>query len=1110
MDEFRQLAPGLYETIIDAGLQSALEHYGERAVQHAVDTPDFPYVVSKYVAGRVQDALAQSDDAEKFELTDRILQVLDDFGGRNAEPQAAQNRSDAAYARGLVVQGNAAQMLTEIKNSPKVPALVRPETPLNDAALLTNAEHDPSIQAELAKELPSAQRVDALIAFIKWTGIRTIATELADLRARGVPLRIITTTYTGATERRALDRLVREFGAQVKISYRTRSTRLHAKAWLIHRNTGFHTAFVGSSNLSAAAMQDGLEWNVRLARASTPSVFAKFETTFNSYWESPAFETYDPDRDAARLDAALAQARWFGKPGADGVLGLNGSEGGTAGALVGPDGQPVSALNFTALDIRPYPYQQVMLDELAYERSKGHHQNLVVAATGTGKTVVAALDYRNLRTDFEREHGRLPRTLFVAHRDEILKQSMRTFRDVVKSSKVIWSTSTGGRLADLDEGTFHRYDSIAFASIQSLHEKALGEIGRDFFDIVIIDEFHHAEARTYRRVMEHFKARELVALTATPERGDGVNVALEFFGGRVATELRLWDALEEGLLSPFHYFVSFDGTDLSGVKMRGGDYVTSELSNVLTGNDARVRMIVAAMQDKIIDPSTMRAMCFCVDINHARYMAESFRKFGFRAEYVTSRESSMPREDALHALKNGEIQIICSVDIFNEGVDVPDIDTVLMLRPTQSSTIFLQQLGRGLRLSDSKSVLTVLDFVGNQNEDFRFDLKLQALTGTSRRNLTKAVESGFGHLPAGSQIILEEKPQQVVLKSIRQSLRITTPKLPSEIRRTAESVGVGDVRDYQLTDYLHDAQRDLADIYSRGAYAGRPVSWRRLRHWAHTGSDAAADGFEDVRARLRALAHVADPERIDTYLRLVSEPNLRYDVLSAREKLYAHMLMYSFWPQGARDGEKFRSVDYALQVLRATPGLTDELTQMFRAASDRAKRLYEAPAGALGVLSPLKVGAKYSREELLAGLGQGFEFGDLVPGHVREGVKYCRRTNTDALLVTLVKSEADFSPNTLYRDYALSPTLFHWESQSRTSPESETGKRYRGLTDKPSNIALFVRERKRDDLGEGAAYTFAGPAAFKDTRGSKPMQITWELAHPLPPELYVAARAVAS
>lgn len=1072
MGESENLKAGLYETVIDASLLREIQLLGDRAVTGAVDKADFPYVLAHYLGKRLESSFERQSAKERIALANEVLRAINRFDqlDTSAEP--------------LIIEKEKAKVLQEVKHRAHQQKTLRPLTPLNDSALLTNTGHDPSLQVELSHEFESADRVDAIIAFIKKTGIRTIEKQLARLKARNVPIRIITTTYTGTTERETLDQLVREYGATVKINYNSRTTRLHAKAWLIHRDTGFDTAFVGSSNLSASAFVSGLEWNVRLSKSTTPAVFKKFESTFDGYWGSPSFETYDPDRDADRLDQALEDAR-------------------------GRRSQSDRDYDFTALDIRPYPYQQVMLDELEYEREHGRHQNLVVAATGTGKTVVAALDYKRLIDRLESELQRRPRTLFVAHRDEILDQSARTFRDVIKSGKIVWSTSEGYRLSTLTEARMADFDNIAFASIQSLHGEALENFAPDFFDVIIIDEFHHAEAKSYRRLMDHFEPIELVGLTATPERGDGINVAQEFFGGRVATELRLWDALEEQLLSPFHYFVNYDGTDLSSVEMRGGDYVTSELSNVLTGNDARVNLIVQAMRDKIPDLNSMRALCFCVDIKHAKYMSKSFNKYGLKAEYVTSRESSMERDEALKALKNGRIQILCSVDIFNEGVDVPAVDTVLMLRPTQSSTIFLQQLGRGLRPAEGKTVLTVLDFVGNQNKNFRFDGKLHALTGTSRRELQKAVENGFGYLPAGCQIVLEEKTQQIVLQSIKDNLNITTNKLPAEIRRTATATSVDSILDYQLIDYLDDSSRELAGIYGRSPYGKRPVSWKRLLHWAATGTDTQPDELEDVRRRFKALCRVADRERVDAYTRLLVTPNLRYETMSPFDKVYAHMLMYTIWPQGKRNDEQLPSVDFALDVLRSDPEVVDEIRQIFNAVQVRNKHLFTKPEGPLG-LTPLRVGADYTREELLAALGQGYEFNDQAPGGVREGVKYCHRTNTDALLVTLVKSEADFSPNTLYRDYAINETLFHWESQSTTGPDSKAGRRYQGLTDTPSNIALFIREAKTNEFGGGAAYTFAGPAHFLETRGSRPMQVTWELEHPLPPELYLAARAVSS
>ncbi len=400
----------------------------------------------------------------------------------------------------------------------------RPATPLNDAALLTNSHGEPSLAGELRAELHSADRVDLLCAFIMVRGLRLLAPELTAIAEAGVPLRVVTTTYLGGTEREALDRLVREYGAEVRVQYDAARTRLHAKAWLFERETGFHTAYVGSSNLSTSALLEGVEWNVRLSQQATPSLMAKFRATFETYWNSNDFQLYDPDLHRDQLDDALLEAS--GR-----------SHGGRA------------TLTLSGLDVSPFPYQQEMLDALEAERTEhDRHRNLVVAATGTGKTVVAALDYRRLIPP----GGQSPSLLFVAHRREILEQAQRTYREVLKDGS-FGEAYVGGARPE-------RWRHV-FASVQSLTSYGVENIPSDAYDIVVIDEFHHAESRTYRRILDHLQPRELLGLTATPERADGVDVR-NFFDNRTAAELRLWDALGADLLCPFHYFAVADGTDL--------------------------------------------------------------------------------------------------------------------------------------------------------------------------------------------------------------------------------------------------------------------------------------------------------------------------------------------------------------------------------------------------------------------------------------------------------------------------------------------------------------------------------------------------------------------
>ena len=337
--------------------------------------------------------------------------------------------------------------------------------------------------------------------------------------------------------------MVEKYQADVKICYEHKSTRLHAKAWLFRRKSGFDTAFIGSSNLSRSALVDGWEWNVRGSNTATPEVIDKFIKTFDSYWHDSHFKTFVPNSDMERLERSLRIAK--------------GGE--SSGAL--------RQLELSGLEVTPYPYQEEMLEALRSEREiKDRHRNLLVAATGTGKTVVAALDYRNLCEQWKRR----PRLLFVAHRKEILHQARRTFREVLKDADF------GELLVDGAEP--HRWDFV-FASVQSLRASRLEQLDPKRFDVVIIDEFHHAQAPTYNALLDHFQPRELLGLTATPERGDGENVQ-KYFDYRVAHELRLWDALRLQLLVPMHYYGIADGTDLSSLTWIRGkkNYNSRELS----------------------------------------------------------------------------------------------------------------------------------------------------------------------------------------------------------------------------------------------------------------------------------------------------------------------------------------------------------------------------------------------------------------------------------------------------------------------------------------------------------------------------------------------------
>lgn len=1024
---------GLYESVVTTALQQYLDQRREMHPRFAaVDVADQPHVLTRHLLQHVEAALLAGNPQQQVDLANALLELVGAADATVAAPVQQLLRLDAARPLGVVSYPES-----------------RPATPLSDVALLTNAAHEPSLSAEIRAELDSADDAFLLCAFIKWHGLRLLEKELQRRADRGVGLKVITTTYMGATERSALDRLVRDFGAEIKVQYDIRRTRLHAKAWLFRRLTGFDTAYVGSSNLSRSALLDGLEWNVRLSRVVTPQLIDQFAAVFDTYWNDPSYEHYDPDRDAERLDQALAEA--------------GGRRASTGMTLAG-------------LEVRPYPYQEEMLEALQVERIvHDRHQNLLVAATGTGKTVVAALDYKQLL------EGRPPLSLsllFVAHRKEILDNARRVYREVLADG------SFGEMYV---QGQVPRTWKHVFASIQSLSAAGPGNLEPDAFDVVVIDEFHHANARTYRELVDRLEPRELLGLTATPERGDGFDVR-EIFGGRTAAELRLWDALEADLLCPFHYFGVADETDLSAIEWKRGRYDETQLAGLYTGNDARARIVLRAVKEKLADPRSMRALGFCVGVDHARYMARVFTDAGLPARAVTGSTPPDEREQALKDLRAGELTTLFSADLYNEGVDIPSVDTVLFLRPTESATVFLQQLGRGLRHADGKAVLTALDFVGNHRKEFRFDQRFTAITGIPRSRLQREVERDFPFLPSGTQVILDEQTKDRVLANLKQQLA------PRRDRIVQELCVMGDV---SLPAFLEATGLRLSDVLDVGR-ADR--SWTRLRRAAGLPTSGGGPREGEVLRRARAMTHVDDPDRARAYCALLEDDAPVYDDLSVEDQDWARMLFFSLWP----DGGGFADYRDGLEALRQEAAGRQELRSVIDLGLASARHVTRRVGGRLGNL-PLRIHATYQREEVLAAIN--YASFARKPNSFREGVLYSEPIQADAFFVTLQKSEADYSPTTLYRDYAISPTLFHWESQTGTTVASPTGQRYIHHRQRGTEILIFSRQHKRNELGT-APYLFLGTAGYVEHRGEKPIAFTWRLDVPMPPDDFAAASVV--
>ncbi len=1011
---------GLYERLITVELRSRLfrlDPAHARIVAKKVDDAEVPGTLARHLEGAIARALRELPEGSRLGATNEIIRSLGD-----AFRETEEIVDPAEELRSI-------QQLTPGLGDTK--ALTAPLVPLSASDLLVNARGEPSLAHALVHEIPSADSIDLLCAFVRWHGIRVLEDQLRAHCAAGKPLRVITTVYTGSTERKAIDWL-ESLGAKVKVSYYAPSTLLHAKAWMFRRATGYSTAYIGSSNLSKSALIDGVEWNVRLSQVGSPDLLEKFDATFDSYWQSSEYQDYDPSRDAERFDRAVAP-------------------------LVDTTGDaPVMFL-----DVTPWPHQSEMLEKLQVERARhGRHKNLIVAATGTGKTIVAALDFKRLRSSM-----RDPSLLFVAHRQEILRQSLSAFRQVLRDG-------TFGELY-VDGYRPDEWRHV-FASVQGLAQQDLAAIDPHAFDVVIVDEFHHATAPTYRRLLDHLQPRELIGLTATPERTDADDI-LHYFDNHISVELRLWDALERGLLSPFQYFGLSDKTDLSSEPWSRRGYDMTALQNLYTGNDARVSLVLQQIQNKLRDVNTMKALGFCVSIEHARFMARKFSDANLPSAAVTADTESEERKEAVQSLENGTLRALFTVDLFNEGVDIPSVDTLLFLRPTESALVFMQQLGRGLRRFEGKDCVTVLDFIGQSHRRFRFDLRYRAITGTTRTEVTKQIQQGFPFLPAGCTMQLDRVAKEIVLENLRTAIPNQRPAMVRELRAMIEAGAA-----ISPATFLEEAGLEPVDVYKNGCWSG-------LKRAAGVTMPPAGPEEETLGKAMHRLLHIDDPLRLSAYREWLKTGGGDARLLTS--------LLHTVWT-----GNKPLTLRDAFARLQQHPAIVDDVLELLDLLEQRADHLPIPFAGA-----PLSIHSRHSLNDILSAYGIITEDKFYQP---QAGVHFHEPSSTDLFFVTLEKSERDYSPKTLYKDYAISPTLFHWQSQHTTKQSSPTGQRYLNQRRNHTNVLLFVRQRKTVD-GLTAPYTFLGSVDYQSHQGDRPIAIVWELRHPMPADFFRQAKVAA-
>lgn len=1060
------LKEGIYELLITSAIRNKLKDINSNIFyidQQVIDREEAAKVLSEYTSKVIQFALREikGDDSlyKQIELCNELLKFIQ----QKLEFNLSQ---DLVAVEGQILTAILSKVgKTELQLKDELEKKL-PQTGLLVSNLFTGSSGDLSIDTEIEKDILTSDKIFWIVSFIRWSGLRIFEKVLRDFTSsEGASFKIITTSYMGATEAKALDFLSKLPNTEIKISYQTNIERLHAKAYIFERSTGFDTAYIGSSNLSKSALTKGLEWNMRVTAHENNHIIEKAKATFEHYWNSTDFEDFR-EGGIQRFEEALQMERQRKSDG----------------------GNQYFINNY--FKINPLPFQKEILDKLRTERELHHrYRNLVVAATGTGKTVISAFDWKRF---YEASKGGA-RLLFIAHRKEILEQAVATYRSVLGAGFNDFGQLWVGPHKPVSGDLSH-----LFISVQTLNSQKnffLEKIPADYYDVVIIDEAHHSQADSYRFVFDYFSPKLLIGLTATPERMDGLSL-LPDFDNKIAAEIRLPDALALKLLSPFQYFcIADDSVDLRTVKWTAGKFDVTELTQALT-NQKRIKLIVDAIEYYLANPFTAKAVCFCASKEHAKWISDAFNKAGLKATYLISgggTDGEEERKQIRLKLLKGEVNYVCVVDIFNEGVDIPEIDTVLFLRPTESLTIFLQQLGRGLRLSDNKECLTVLDFVSQAHAKYNFANKFRALVKKSSGNLQKEVKNGFPHLPAGCSIRMEKQAQQYILDNIASSI--------FDKRRILKELSLFTSQSHQELTLLNFLQYHELDI--RTIYKSR--SWSALKKEAGLLQFEEKKWHKELTAGLKRLIQIDSKSYIQFIKELIAvDFHITPDKQSDEEcGKWALMFYYDIWQKGI--GEYgFTNIYEGIQEIAKHEVVKKEIEEI-------VEYLYESLNHTTREIkfdftNVLELHAKYSRDQILCA------FNKTTPERAfpsQEGVVKVADQNIELLLVTLNKSDKDFSPSTQYHDYAISEKIFHWQSQNAASPETPVGLSYINHQNTGKKHLLFVREAKKDAFGFTCPYYFLGTVDYISHKGAKPMSINWELQEPMPPQVWEAAGKMA-
>ncbi|MFS0823191.1 DEAD/DEAH box helicase [Bacillus sp. 1P02SD] len=925
--------------------------------------------------------------------------------------------------------------------------------------LIINSEKG-NLLNELIRSIKECEKFYFSVAFINFSGLQLLLEPIKEAEERGIKGKIITSTYLNFTDSKALDKLKEFNNISLKVYVTDKEIGFHTKAYIFEYKDSYKV-IIGSSNITQSALKSNIEWNVEIISKQDASFIKEVLKEYENLWNM----SIDADDDfIKRYEEFLMSFK---------------------------NSQNTNQMIYEHKKqyIVPNRMQRRAIENLDRLRSFGEQKGLVIAATGTGKTYMSAFDVKSFKPK---------KLLFIVHREEILKKAKDTFELLLPNEGITFGLLTGNYK--------NKNVDYLFATIQTL-SKCYSDFRRDEFDYIIIDEAHHATSPSYQSVLDYILPKFMLGMTATPERSDHQNV-FELFDHNVALEVRLHEALDDELVIPFHYFgiTDIDEIDLSDVSI--DDIV--EVTRRLKVNE-RVDFVVEKMEFYGHDGDKRKGLGFCASIEHAQYMASEFNKRGYNSICLTGEDSPNNREQFIKRLEDDHdnLEMIFTVDIFNEGVDIPSINTVLMLRPTNSPIVFIQQLGRGLRKFGDKSFLTVLDFIGNHTKTFLIAIALNGSRYYDKESLKVAVATGFANIPGATHIQMDRISQERILEQIDKE-NFNSMKYLKEEYFEFKKLNQGRIPFFLLDYFKFDGAPDPIKFINREKsyiqFVAKVEKDEYLKKLLQN---------EDFEGAMKELSSKLPLKRVYEFViiryllenKFIDLKIAKDEILKIVEHVDEDSILHSFeylnqdYYDTTQQKTKPKLFKLENQLLFKTPLFENLLENeefqkfindiisygIFRYEKEFKHTYYGVPHFKLYEQYQMIDAALLSNYRKIHSSFRG-------SGLLANGKEFF-------LFVDLHK-EADIKESINYQDKFINTKEFQWQSVNNTSQESDRGKDIIYNKERGVNLHLFIRKYREID-GKVEPYIYIGKGNSIQFEGNRPITVRMELEHEIPANLYI-------